>query len=157
MTSNIGSHLIQENFANVTERNKQSIMETTKVELMNLMKQTIRPEFLNRVDEIIMFTPLMENEIEQIVRLQIQQLQKMLVKNSLNIEVTDEAVKRIADEGFDPQFGARPLKRVIQKDIINELSKRILAGQVESDQKIVIDSVDGEIVFWNPKKERVEA
>ena len=121
------------------------------------MKQTIRPEFLNRVDEIIMFTPLMENEIEQIVRLQIQQLQKMLVKNSLNIEVTDEAVKRIADEGFDPQFGARPLKRVIQKDIINELSKRILAGQVESDQKIVIDSVDGEIVFWNPKKERVEA
>lgn len=131
-------------------------METTKVELMNLMKQTIRPEFLNRVDEIIMFTPLMENEIEQIVRLQIQQLQKMLMKNSLNIEVTDEAVKRIADEGFDPQFGARPLKRVIQKDIVNELSKRILSGGVSSEQKIVVDAVDGEIVFWNPKKEKVE-
>ena len=156
MTSNLGSHLIQENFANVTAQNKQGIMETTKVELMNLMKQTIRPEFLNRVDEIIMFTPLMENEIEQIVRLQIQQLQKMLMKNSLNIEVTDEAVKRIADEGFDPQFGARPLKRVIQKDIVNELSKRILSGGVSSEQKIVVDAVDGEIVFWNPKKEKVE-
>jgi ATP-dependent Clp protease ATP-binding subunit ClpB len=157
MTSNLGSHLIQENFANVNEQNKQGIMETTKVELMNLMKQTIRPEFLNRVDEIIMFTPLMENEIEQIVRLQIQQLQKMLGKSNLNIEVTDEAVKRIADEGFDPQFGARPLKRAIQKEIVNELSKRILSGAVSSEQKIVVDSVDGAIVFWNPKKVKVEA
>jgi ATP-dependent Clp protease ATP-binding subunit ClpB len=157
MTSNLGSHLIQENFANVTERNKQGIVETTKVELMNLMKQTIRPEFLNRVDEIIMFTPLMENEIEQIVRLQIHQLQKMLVHSNLTIEVTDEAVKRIADEGFDPQFGARPLKRVIQKDIVNELSKRILSGAVTGEQKIVVDAADGEIVFWNPKKEKAEA
>ncbi|MFI5134904.1 MAG: ATP-dependent chaperone ClpB [Chitinophagales bacterium] len=159
MTSNFGAHIIQENFANVTERNKQGIMETTKVELMNLMKQTIRPEFLNRVDEIIMFTPLMENEIEQIVRLQIVQLQKMLEKNHLHIEVTNEAVKRIADEGFDPQYGARPLKRVIQKEIVNELSKRILAGEIESEQKIVIDSQDGGIVFWNPKekKTKVEA
>ncbi|HYV92400.1 MAG TPA: ATP-dependent chaperone ClpB [Chitinophagales bacterium] len=157
MTSNLGSNIIQENFADVNERNKQGIMETTKLELMDLLKKTIRPEFLNRVDEIIMFTPLMENEIEQIVRLQILQLQQMLGKNHLHIDVTDEAVKRIADEGFDPQYGARPLKRVIQKEIVNELSKRILAGEIESGEKIVIDSQDGGIVFWNPKEKNVEA
>ena len=157
MTTNLGSNIIQENFADVNERNKQGIMETTKLELMDLLKKTIRPEFLNRVDEIIMFTPLMENEIEQIVRLQILQLQQMLGKNHLHIDVTDEAVKRIADEGFDPQYGARPLKRVIQKEIVNELSKRILAGEIESGEKIVIDSQDGGIVFWNPKEKNVEA
>ena len=143
-------------FAEVNERNKQGIMETTKIEVMDQLKKSVRPEFLNRIDDIILFAPLMENEIEQIVRVQLKQLEKMLAKNNIKIEVKDEAVKSLADEGFDPQFGARPLKRVIQKDIINELSKRILAGQIESDQKIVIDSVDGEIVFWNPKKEKVE-
>jgi ATP-dependent Clp protease ATP-binding subunit ClpB len=141
----------------VNERNKQGIMETTKIEVMDQLKKSVRPEFLNRIDDIILFAPLMENEIEEIVRVQLKSLEKMLAKNNIRIEVKEEAVKQLANEGFDPQFGARPLKRVIQKDIINELSKRILAGQVESDQKIVIDSVDGEIVFWNPKEQKVEA
>ena len=113
----------------------------------------MRPEFLNRIDDIILFAPLMENEIEQIVRVQLKALEKMLAKNNIRIEVKEEAVKQLANEGFDPQFGARPLKRVIQKDIVNELSKRILSGSVSSEQKIVIDELDGEIVFWNPREE----
>jgi ATP-dependent Clp protease ATP-binding subunit ClpB len=129
-------------------------METTRVELMNLLKQTIRPEFLNRVDETILFTPLMQEEVKQIVRLQLNQLQDMLRKNNLNVEITDNVVNKIADDGFDPQYGARPLKRLIQKDIVNELSKRILAGGITGGKKIVVDELDGAIVFWNPEKEK---
>ena len=113
------------------------------------MKQTIRPEFLNRIDEVIMFTPLQKNEIVDIVRLQVKSLQKMLANNSITIEVTDKAVEWIAQEGYDPQFGARPVKRVIQRNLLNDLSKQILAEKITKDNQIVIDVKDDHIVFTN--------
>lgn len=156
MTSNMGSHIIQENFAKLDEKNKYGVMETTRIEVMELLRKTIRPEFLNRIDEIIMFAPLMKDEITGIVKIQIDGLKKMLEKNNIHIEVTDKAVTTLADMGFDPQFGARPLKRVIQKEIVNELSKKILAGTVSSESHIIIDTdKNGELIFKNRKKELV--
>jgi ATP-dependent Clp protease ATP-binding subunit ClpB len=149
MTSNIGSHIIQERFANLTEENTEEVIEDTRVEVMSLLKKTIRPEFLNRIDDIIMFTPLTKNEIHGIVSLMFKQVKKMLAKNNVSIDLTDKAVDKLAEIGYDPQFGARPLKRVIQKEVLNELSKMILAGQVSSDKKIVVD-VDGDkFIFIN--------
>ena len=150
MTSNIGAHIIQENFADINDSNKEGILRTTKIEVMELLKKSIRPEFLNRVDEIIMFTPLMRDEIKQIVSLQIEQLKTLLAKNNVNIEVTEEALELLSKNGFDPQYGARPLKRLVQKEIVNELSKRLLAGDVSRD-KILIDADKGSIVFKNKK------
>ena len=150
MTSNIGAHIIQENFADINDSNKEGILQTTKIEVMELLKKSIRPEFLNRVDEIIMFTPLMRDEIKQIVSLQIEQLKTLLAKNNVNIEVTEEALELLSKNGFDPQYGARPLKRLVQKEIVNELSKRLLAGDVSRD-KILIDADKGSIVFKNKK------
>ena len=138
MTSNFGSSIIQENFQNVDEKNKWSIMETTRLEVMEMLKKTVRPEFLNRIDDIILFTPLMREEIEGIVKLQLDQLKKMLTKNNIHIDFTQEVVDELAREGYDPQYGARPLKRVIQKDIINVLSKKILAGEVDSASEILV-------------------
>ncbi len=156
MTSNMGSQIIQENFAKITDKNKYGVMETTKIEVMNLLRKTIRPEFLNRIDEIIMFAPLMKDEITGIVRIQIDILKKMLERNNIHIDITDKAVESLADTGFDPQFGARPLKRVIQKEIVNELSKKILAGEISSESNIIIDTDrNGELVFKNRKKEMV--
>lgn len=149
MTSNIGSHIIQERFANLTEQNTEEVIEETRVEVMGLLKKTIRPEFLNRIDDIIMFTPLTKSEIHEIVSLMFNQVKKMLAKNNVSIELTDKAIDKLAEIGYDPQFGARPLKRVIQKEVLNELSKMILAGKVTSDKKIVVD-VDGDkFVFIN--------
>ena len=150
MTSNIGAHIIQENFADINDSNKEGILQTTKIEVMELLKKSIRPEFLNRVDEIIMFTPLMRDEIKQIVSLQIEQLKTLLAKNNVNIDVTEEALELLSKNGFDPQYGARPLKRLVQKEIVNELSKRLLAGDVSRD-KILIDADKGSIVFKNKK------
>ncbi len=124
-------------------------METTNNEVYDLLKQTIRPEFLNRIDEVIMFTPLQKSEIVDIVRLQVKSLQKMLSGNSLSVEITDKAVEWIAEEGYDPQFGARPVKRVIQRNLLNDLSKQILAEKVTKDNQIVVDVKDGHIVFEN--------
>jgi ATP-dependent Clp protease ATP-binding subunit ClpB len=153
MTSNFGAAVIQENFAGVTERNKQGVMETTKVEVMDQLKKAVRPEFLNRIDDIILFTPLMEDEITAIVRVQLNHLEAMLKKNNIKIGFTEEVVQELAAEGFDPQFGARPLKRVIQKEIINELSKKILAGQISSDSEILVTrSNDGSYNFENVNK-----
>ncbi|MBX7107712.1 MAG: ATP-dependent chaperone ClpB [Chitinophagales bacterium] len=150
MTSNFGSQVIQENFEKVNERNKQGIMETTKIEVMNLLKKSVRPEFLNRIDDIILFTPLMRDEITEIVRLQLAALEKMLMKNNVSIGFTEEVVEQLAYEGFDPQFGARPLKRVIQKEIVNELSKKILSGTVSSDSAIIVTKDrNGLLVFKN--------
>ena len=150
MTSNIGAHIIQENFADINDSNKEGILQTTKIEVMELLKKSIRPEFLNRVDEIIMFTPLMRDEIKQIVSLQIEQLKTLLAKNNVNIDVTEDALELLSKNGFDPQYGARPLKRLVQKEIVNELSKRLLAGDVSRD-KILIDADKGSIVFKNKK------
>jgi len=149
MTSNIGSQLIQEQFDKLTETNRDSIIEQSKQEVFELLKRSIRPEFLNRIDEIIMFKPLTRSEIVQIVRLQLDMLSKTLATNDILLVATDAAVEEIATMGFDPHFGARPLKRMIQKNILNELSKLILSGDVKKDSSITVDAKDGKIVFTN--------
>ncbi|GDX51447.1 chaperone protein ClpB [Bacteroidota bacterium] len=150
MTSNMGSHVIQENFAKINEKNKYGILETTKVEVMDLLRKTIRPEFLNRIDDIIMFTPLMKMEIVGIVEIQVKQLQAMLMKNNIKLNISDKAKRTLGDLGYDPTLGARPLKRVIQKELVNELSKKILSGEVQSESVIWVDTnKEGELVFSN--------
>lgn len=151
MTSNIGSHLIQENFKNLSEINHNEVVAKTKNELFELLKQTIRPEFLNRIDELIMFTPLNRNEIRNIVTLQFKQVQQTLAEMGIAMNASNEALDWLAELGYDPQFGARPLKRVIQKRILNELSKSILAGNVDKDSKIKLDVFNKNFVFLNEK------
>lgn len=150
MTSNMGSALIRENFAKMTDANREQTIETTKAQVLEMLKENIRPEFLNRIDEIIMFTPLDRKEIEQIVELQMKSIQKMLAPNGITLEYTPKAISLLADEGFDPEFGARPVKRVIHRQILNRLSKDILAQKVDKERPIVID-VDavGELSFRN--------
>ncbi|WP_462264812.1 ATP-dependent chaperone ClpB [Mucilaginibacter sp.] len=152
MTSNIGSSIIQENFQGYDEINKDEVIAKTKNELFELLRKTIRPEFLNRIDEIIMFTPLGRNEIHDIVKLQFAQLQDTLQEMGIHMEASDEALDWLAQLGYDPQFGARPLKRVIQKKILNELSKQILAGKVDKDSTIRLDVFDHQFVFLNPQE-----
>ncbi len=149
MTSNMGSHLIRDNFAKMTPENRSETIDKTRDEVIEMLKQNIRPEFLNRIDEIIMFTPLNEAEIEEIVGLQIKSIQKMLAKNGISLKVTPEALKFLAAEGYDPEFGARPVKRVIHRLILNQLSKDILAQKVDRDHPIIIDVKDGDIIFKN--------
>jgi ATP-dependent Clp protease ATP-binding subunit ClpB len=149
MTSNIGSHLIQDNFKNLNEDNREGVIAKTKNELFEILKQTIRPEFLNRIDELIMFTPLQRSEIRNIVDLQFKQVQQTLAEMGISITASTEALDWLAELGYDPQFGARPLKRVIQKRILNELSKSILAGKVDKDSKIKLDTFDHQFVFIN--------
>ena len=149
MTSNLGSNLIRDKFARMTSQNREEIIEDTRFEVMDLLKKTIRPEFLNRIDEIIMFSPLHESEIEQIVRLQLDGLKKMLLTNGIKMEYTSEAVKSISDAGFNPEFGARPVKRVIQRKVLNQLSKDLLGGTIDKSQTIIIDAVDDILFFKN--------
>ncbi len=149
MTSNIGSHLIQERMRAVNEANADQVLEQTRNEVFGLLRQTIRPEFLNRIDEIIMFRPLSKGQISDIVRLQLNQVQGMLDANGIRMSYTDAAVSIVADMGYDPVYGARPIKRVIQKNILNALSKNILAGEINREHRIVIDVADGRIVFHN--------
>ncbi len=149
MTSNIGSHLIQDNFKDLNEINRDEVIAKTKGELFELLKQTIRPEFLNRIDELIMFTPLDRNELRDIVSLQFKGVQDTLAEMGIEIEASEEALDWLAQLGYDPQFGARPLKRVIQKRILNELSKDILSGKVDKDSKIKLDVFDNQFVFLN--------
>ncbi|HNA00013.1 MAG TPA: ATP-dependent chaperone ClpB [Ferruginibacter sp.] len=149
MTSNMGSHIIQENFENVTEANKEEVVERTKVEVMNLLRQTIRPEFLNRIDEVIMFEPLMKKEIKGIIRLQLESLKTLVAQSGINLQFSDYAMDYLAENGYDPQFGARPLKRLIQKEIVNQLSKRILAGDIDKTKPVLVDVFDGTVVFRN--------
>ena len=149
MTSNMGSSVIRDNFAKMTPENRDETIEKTKGEVLEMLKQTIRPEFLNRIDETIMFTPLDENEIEEIVGLQISSVKNMLARNGVTLEVTPAAMKFLAEEGYDPEFGARPVKRVIHRLVLNQLSKDILAQKVDREHPIIIDVKDGEIVFKN--------
>ncbi len=151
MTSNIGSNIIQENFENVTEKNLEEVVDKTKDEVMVLLRQTIRPEFLNRVDEIIMFQPLLKKEIRGIIEIQLKGLQDLLSKQGLQIHFTEYALDFLSENGYDPQFGARPLKRLIQKEIINRLSKRILAGDIDKTHPILVDVFDNTVVFRNEK------
>ena len=149
MTSNMGSSLIRENFEKITPDTHDRIVDETKIQVLELLKKTIRPEFLNRIDDIIMFTPLNEAEIRQIVSLQLNSVKKMLAQNGIALSFTDAGLDFISDKGFDPQFGARPVKRVIQKYVLNELSKALLAGNVDRDRPIVIDQVGDGLVFKN--------
>lgn len=149
MTSNLGSQLIRENCETLNDNNRNEVLERTKNEVFELLKQTIRPEFLNRIDELIMFTPLQKNEIHDIVDLQIKQVQKLLERNGIQLQVTPAVVDLFANEGYDPQFGARPVKRVLQRMLLNELSKQIIAGTVNTEHPISIDEKDGNIIFSN--------
>ena len=149
MTSNMGSNVIRENFANMTPENKEETVEKTKAQVIDMLKQTIRPEFLNRIDETIMFTPLSEKEIEEIVGLQVKSVQKMLSVNGITLQVTPAAMHYLAEEGYDPEFGARPVKRVIHRLVLNRLSKDILAQTVDKERPIIIDVKDDDLVFTN--------
>jgi len=139
MTSNIGAHLIQENMEKMTDKNKEAILAKTRLEVFDMLKKTIRPEFLNRIDEVIMFNPLTRDEIHEIVQLQFNAIAKMLAGNDIHLSITAEAIDWLSQLGYDPQFGARPMKRVLQKRVLNELSKQILAGSISKDSSIEID------------------
>jgi ATP-dependent Clp protease ATP-binding subunit ClpB len=158
MTSNMGSHIIQENFEKVSEKNKEEVVESTKEEVMNLLRQTIRPEFLNRIDEVIMFQPLMKKEIKGIINIQLQQLKNLVAKSGVNLEFSDYVYEFLTENGYDPQFGARPLKRLIQKEIVNQLSKKILSGDIDKNVPVLVDVFDGTVVFRNevPATEKVK-
>lgn len=149
MTSNIGSHLIQEAFENVNEKNVEAATDKAKVEVMALLRETIRPEFLNRVDEIIMFQPLLKKQILNIVKIQLKQLAKLVKENGIDLQFTDYAIEFLAEQGYDVQFGARPLKRLIQKEIVNTLSKKILAGDIDKSKPVLVDVFDKVVVFRN--------
>ena len=149
MTSNMGCQIIQDAFEKVTEKNKEAVVEKTKIEVMNLLKQTIRPEFLNRIDEVIMFQPLMKKEIKGIIKIQLNGLKELIAKNGIQLEFTDYALEYLAENGYDPQFGARPLKRLIQREIVNQLSKKILAGDIDKTKPVLVDVFDGTVVFRN--------
>ena len=149
MTSNMGSHIIQESFEKITDKNKDAVLAKTKLEVYELLKKSIRPEFLNRIDEVIMFEPLTRDNVTEIVKIQFKQIQKHLLEQQVNIRITDEAVNWLAELGYDPQFGARPVKRVIQKQVLNELSKQILAGKINKEKEIILDVFDNVFVFRN--------
>ena len=149
MTSNMGSNLIRENMAKINDSNREQIIENTKNAVLDMLKQTIRPEFLNRIDETIMFTPLTPGEIRQIVKLQIDNVAKMLKSNQIELSVTDNALDYLAAEGYDPEFGARPVKRAIQRLVLNQLSKDIIAQKVTNQAPITIDATDDGLVFRN--------
>ncbi len=149
MTSNIGSHLIQDNFDKLDEFNKEEVLAKTKSEVFELLKKTIRPEFLNRIDEVIMFEPLNRDDVNDIVKIQFKQIADRLAEQHMMISATDEAIDWLAQLGYDPHYGARPVKRVMQKQILNELSKQILADTVNKDKEIVVDVIDKKFVFLN--------
>jgi ATP-dependent Clp protease ATP-binding subunit ClpB len=156
MTSNMGSQIIQDNFEKVTEKNKEEVVDKTKVEVINLLKQTIRPEFLNRIDEVIMFQPLMKSDIKNIITIQLIDLKKLVKQNGVQLEFSDYALDYLAENGYDPQFGARPLKRLIQKQIVNQLSKRIILGDIDKTMPVIVDVFDGVVVFRNEAKKALE-
>ena len=154
MTSNIGSHIIQENFEKLAEKDVEATVEKTQREVMDLLRKTVRPEFLNRVDELIMFRPLSRNDVRQIVKLQLDQLMQKLAEKDVHLIPSEELIDHVANIGFDPQFGARPIKRMIQKELLNELSKQIIAGTLETGKAQVIDVFDGKIVLRKPIDEK---
>jgi ATP-dependent Clp protease ATP-binding subunit ClpB len=149
MTSNLGSHLIQEAYEGVTEKGIEAAGEKAKVEVMNLLRQTIRPEFLNRVDEIIMFSPLAKSQLKGIVQIQLNDLKKLVAENGIVLNFSEYLIDFLIEQGYDPQFGARPLKRLIQKQLVNGLSKKILAGDIDKTKSVLVDVFDGVVVFRN--------
>ena len=154
MTSNMGSQIIQENFADLEGKDVDEVVEHTKEMVMDLLRQTLRPEFLNRVDDVIMFHPLLRKEIKDIIRIQLENLEKQVAQQGIDLQFTDYALDYLTEHGFDPQYGARPLKRVIQKDVINMLSKKIIAGEIDKSQPVLIDVFDGVMVVRNEQAEK---
>ena len=150
MTSNMGSSIIQEKFETF-RNNTERALEASKLEVLALLKQTVRPEFINRIDEIIMFTPLNREDISKIVGLQLKEVSKMLASQNITMDATPEAIAFLASKGFDADFGARPIKRLIQKEVLNKLSKEILAGKIQTDSIILIDCFEDELVFRNSR------
>ena len=150
MTSNLGSELIHEKFKNVELNGIEETIEETKKAMDLLLRQTIRPEFLNRVDDIVLFTPLSKKDIREIVEIQFDLLERKLETKGIQLYIKDEAIDHIVQTGFDPSFGARPIKRLIQREILNEFSKAILAGNVDKEKTVVIDVFDGKIIFRKP-------
>ena len=149
MTSNLGSSYIQEQFDKMNEGNKERILEETKATILEMLKKNVRPEFLNRIDEIVMFTPLNSEEIEQIVRLQAKGVAEILLENGIELEIDDSAIKFIAQAGFDPEFGARPVKRAMQRYLLNDLSKQLLAGTVDKSKPIKVTAENNMLVYVN--------
>ena len=149
MTSNLGSAYIQSQFEKINDENREVVIEETKKEVMSMLKKTIRPEFLNRIDETIMFLPLNREEIEQIVMLQINGIKNMLAGNGITLEMTDEAVRFIASTGYDPEFGARPVKRAIQRYLLNDLSKKLLSQEVDRSKPIIVETAGDGLKFRN--------
>ena len=149
MTSNLGSQYIEEQLKGLTDQNKERLVEETKNKVVDMLKKTIRPEFLNRIDDIIMFLPLDKEQVQQIVRLQIGGIKKMLATNGIDLELTDRAIDFLATVGYEPEFGARPVKRAIQTYVLNDLSKRILAQEIDKDKPITVDMENDHLVFKN--------
>jgi ATP-dependent Clp protease ATP-binding subunit ClpB len=149
MTSNMGSDLIRENFEKINPVNRDEIIDKTRNLVMDMLKRTIRPEFLNRIDETIMFAPLKENEITQIVKLQLDKVRESLAESGIELKYSDEAVRSISESGYDPEFGARPVKRVIQRKVLNQLSKELLSGKIDKSKPITIEAIDDIIYFKN--------
>ena len=156
MTSNLGSQIIQENYENFNEAESEAVLENTKREVIGLLRKTIRPEFLNRIDETIVFTPLSKIEVKKIVKIQLKGVEQLAAKNDINLSTTDEVVEYLAEIGYDPQFGARPIKRVIQKQVLNQLSKDILAGKVSAGDLVVMDVFENDVVFRQPLKNEIK-
>ena len=152
MTSNLGSHIIQEKLENLNDYNRDTMIAETRKELYDLLEKTIRPEFLNRIDEIIMFNPLTRNEISKIVEIQLDSVKQHLAESGIKLSIAPDAIEWVAQLGFDPQLGARPLKKVIQRKVLNELSKMILSGEVHRETEIVLDFIDDQLVFFNKTK-----
>ena len=154
MTSNIGSHLIQDAFEKADPQDLDQVAETVKIDVMTLLKQTVRPEFINRVDEIIMFKPLKQKEVRKIIEIQLKNLKELVKKSSIELTFTDYALDFLVEHGYNPQFGARPLKRLIQKEIVNQLSKKILGSTIDKTKPVIVDVFDGVVVFRNERIEK---
>ena len=149
----MGSHIIHENFEKINDKNDDQVFEETKHDVLELLRKTLRPEFLNRIDETIMFKPLNRKEILGIVKIQLEDLKSKLQKQGVTLDFSQEALEYVAKIGFDPQFGARPIKRALQKEVLNELSKEIISGKVHSESIILVDSFNDKIVFRNVEEE----
>ncbi len=156
MTSNLGAEIIQQNYEDYEEQNAQSLHERTKTEVLGLLRKTIRPEFLNRIDETIMFTPLNRQHVKEIVRLQLKHVEALAAKNEIHLSFSEEVVEYLSEEGYDPQFGARPIKRLIQKSVLNQLSKEILGGEIKAGDVIVTDTFENKIVFRQPLRNELK-
>lgn len=157
MTSNLGSEIIQQNFEDLDHKDLDTVMEATRNDVYGLLRQTIRPEFLNRIDETILFTPLNKADVKEIVGLQLNGVIKLAKKNQIELSVSEEVVDYLSEIGYDPQFGARPIKRVIQKKVLNQLSKDLLAGKVSAGDVVVMDVFEDEVVFRQPLEDEIKS